>query len=146
MKVIIDADACPVIDITIEICTTYHLEVILVSDFNHDMNYEGVTCIQVAQKADSSDHKIFSIMKKGDIIITSDGGLANLVLGKQGIPISFSGFIYTLDNIDQILMERYLHAKARKAKQRFKNIPKRTDEDDKHFISSLIKMIEIQMR
>lgn len=142
MKIIIDADACPVIDVTIDICMEYNLEVILVSDFNHEMNYENVTYIRVAQGADSSDHKIFEILEKGDIVITSDGGLANLVLGKQGIPISFSGFIYTLDNIDNVLMERYLNAKARKAKQRFKNIPKRTVADDEQFIKALIKTIE----
>lgn len=146
MKVIIDADACPVINETIDISAEYNLEVILVSDFNHEMHYEGVTCIQVAQGADSSDHKIFSMINKGDIVITSDGGLANLVIGKQGIPISFSGFIYTLDNIDNVLMERYLNAKARKAKQRFKNIPKRTDEDDENFVSALIKTIENNMK
>lgn len=142
MKVIIDADACPVIDVTIDICNEYGIEVVLVSDFNHEMNYENITYIRVAQGADSSDHKIFSLIDKGDIVITSDGGLANLVLGKQGIPISFNGFIYTLDNIDRILMERYLNAKARKAKQRFKNIPKRTNADDEHYVDALIKIIE----
>ena len=141
MKIIIDADACPVIPQTISIAHEYNIEVILVSDFNHVLNYDRVKIIQVAQGNDFSDHKIFEICTKDDIVITSDGGLANLVLGKFAIPISFNGFRYTLDNIDRVLMDRYLNAKARKAKQRGKNIAKRTKEDDENFIETLTSTI-----
>ncbi|NBK97066.1 MAG: YaiI/YqxD family protein [Erysipelotrichia bacterium] len=142
MKIIIDGDACPVIDITIAIANEYQIEVILVSDFNHALDYEGIRYIQVDQGSDASDHQIFALCEKKDIIITSDGGLANLILGKQGIPISFSGYMYTSQNIEQILNERYLNAKARKAKQRFKHIAKRTKKDDEQFIITLTHVIE----
>ncbi len=142
MKILIDADACPVIPETIKIAKENEIEVIVVSDFNHELHYEGVQIERVAQGNDFSDHHIFQLCSKNDIVITSDGGLANLILGKQAIPISFNGFIYNLGNIDRVLMERYLNAKARKAKQRGKNIPKRTKEDDENFIIALEKVIK----
>lgn len=142
MKILIDADACPVIDITMQIAAEYGIEVILVADFNHEFTVKDAQIIQVAQGADSSDHKIFSLTQKNDIVITSDGGLANLVLGKQAVPVSFSGFIYSLDNIDSVLMTRYLNAKARKAKHHFKNMAKRTEADDENYIAALVNVIE----
>lgn len=141
MKIIIDGDACPVIPNTLTIAYENKIEVLIVSDFNHDLDYEYATCICVSQGNDSSDHKIFELCNKGDIVITSDGGLANLILGKQGIPISFDGFIYTLENIDAVLMQRYLNAKERKESKRFKHIAKRTSANDMQFESSLLFQI-----
>lgn len=142
MKIIIDADACPVIENTIAIAQQFNIEVTLVFDYNHELHYENVNLICVAQGNDASDHKIFEICKKGDIVITSDGGLANLILGKVGIPLSFSGSLYTLDNIDQILMERHFNAKLRKSKKHFTHIAKRTSNDDINFENELIRIIE----
>lgn len=144
MKILIDADACPVICQTIKMAKDFAIPVILVSDFNHELNYDDVQIERVGQGNDFSDHKIFELCKKEDIVITSDGGLANLVLGKHAIPISFNGFVYTLQNIDQVLMERFLNAKARKAKQKTKNIRKRTKEDDEAFLHSLLHVIQKQ--
>lgn len=141
MKIIIDADACPVIENTIAIAQQYNIPTTLVFDYNHELHYEDVTLICVAQGNDASDHKIFALCNKGDIVITNDGGLANLILGKIGIPISFSGFLYTIHNIEQILMERHINAKMRKTKKHYTHIPKRTINDDIQFEDVLEKLI-----
>ena len=54
---------------------------------------------------------------------------------------------YTNENIDQMLMERHLNKKARRAsgKNHLKGPRKRTSEDDEHFRESFEKMIHMAM-
>ena len=58
-----------------------------------------------------------------------------------------SGKWYTNENIDQMLMERHLNKKARRAsgKNHLKGPRKRTSEDDEHFRESFEKMIHMAM-
>ena len=51
------------------------------------------------------------------------------------------------ENIDQMLMERHLNKKARRAfgKNHLKGPRKRTSEDDEHFRESFEKMIYMAM-
>ena len=58
-----------------------------------------------------------------------------------------SGKWYTNENIDQMLMERHLNKKARRAsgKNHLKGPRKRTAEDDEHFRASFEKMIHMVM-
>ena len=58
-----------------------------------------------------------------------------------------SGKWYTNENIDQMLMERHLNKKARRAsgKNHLRGPRKRTAEDDEHFRESFEKMIYMAM-
>ena len=58
-----------------------------------------------------------------------------------------SGKWYINENIDQMLMERHLNKKARRAfgKNHLKGPRKRTSEDDEHFRESFEKMIHMAM-
>ena len=58
-----------------------------------------------------------------------------------------SGKWYTNENIDQMLMERYLNKKARRAsgKNHLSGPRKRTSEDDEHFRESFEKMMYMAM-
>ena len=58
-----------------------------------------------------------------------------------------SGKWYTNENIDQMLMERHLNKKARRAsgKNHLKGSRKRTAEDDEHFRASFEEMIHMAM-
>ena len=80
----------------------------------------------------------------GDIVITQDYGVAAMILGKGAHGIHQSGKWYTNDNIDQLLMERHLSGKARRAKSKhhLKGPAKRTPEDDERFAASLEKLIQ----
>ena len=83
----------------------------------------------------------------GDIIVSQDYGVAAMVLGKGAYAIHQSGKWYTNENIDQMLMERHLNKKARRAsgKKHLKGPRKRTSEDDEHFRESFEKMIHMAM-
>ena len=50
-----------------------------------------------------------------DIVVTQDYGVAAMALGKGAYAIHQSGKWYTDENIDQMLMERHLNKKARRA-------------------------------
>ena len=104
--------------------------------------------ITVGAGADAVDFKLVSLCRKGDIVVTQDYGVAAMILGKGAYGIYQSGKWYTDENIDQMLIERYLAKKARNAKRKrhLKGLSKRTEEDDKSFEVFLNKLIEMYIK
>lgn len=144
MRILVDADACPVVKIVEHTAEKYQIPVILLCDTNHVLQSGYSEVLTVGAGADAVDFKLVSICRKGDIVVTQDYGVAAMVLGKGAYGIHQSGRGYTNDNIDQMLMERHLAKKARNAKKRnhIKGPAKRTAEDDIRFEESLEKLIQ----
>ena len=143
MKIFVDADACPVIDIVEDIATKYNIPVTLLCDTNHVLTSDYSEVIVVGAGADAVDYKLISICHRGDIVVTQDYGVAAMALGKGAYAIHQSGKWYTDENIDQMLMERHLNKKARRASSRnhIKGPRKRTEEDDQRFAEALKKLL-----
>ena len=143
MRILVDADACPVVSITEQTAKKYELPLILLCDTNHILHSDYGDVLTVGAGADAVDFKLVSICQKGDIVVTQDYGVAAMILGKGAYGIHQSGRWYTNENIDQMLMERHIAKKARTAKRRnhIKGPAKRTDEDDRQFQQSLEKLI-----
>lgn len=143
MKIFVDADACPVVDIVEDIATKYNISVTLLCDTNHVLTSDYSEVIVVGAGADAVDYKLISICHRGDIVVTQDYGVAAMALGKGAYAIHQSGKWYTDENIDQMLMERHLNKKARRASSRnhIKGPRKRTDEDDQRFAESFEKLL-----
>lgn len=143
MHIYIDADACPVVGITEDIATKYNIPVTLLCDTNHVLTSDYSEVIVVGAGADAVDYKLISICHRGDIVVTQDYGVAAMALGKGAFAIHQSGKWYTNENIDQMLMERHLNKKARRASSRnhIKGPRKRTDEDDQRFAESFEKLL-----
>lgn len=143
MKIFVDADACPVIDIVEDIATKYNIPVTLLCDTNHVLTSDYSEVIVVGAGADAVDYKLISICHRGDIVVTQDYGVAAMALGKGAFAIHQSGKWYTNENIDQMLMERHLNKKARRASSRnhIKEPRKRTEEDDQRFAESFEKLL-----
>lgn len=143
MHIYIDADACPVVGITEDIATKYNIPVTLLCDTNHVLTSDYSEVIVVGAGADAVDYKLISICHRGDIVVTQDYGVAAMALGKGAFAIHQSGKWYTNENIDQMLMERHLNKKARRALSRnhIKGPRKRTDEDDQRFAESFEKLL-----
>lgn len=136
MKIYVDADACLVKDTIISEGRNAEIPVILVTSFSHFSNVEqpsGVETIYVDSGADAADYRIMKLAEKGDIIVTQDYGLASLALPKGIIVLHHKGFIYTNENIDQLLQTRYLSAMARKSGKRTKGPKPFTAEDREQF-------------
>lgn len=143
MKIFVDADACPVIDIVEDIATKYNIPVTLLCDTNHVLTSDYSEIIVVGAGADAVDYKLISICHRGDIVVTQDYGVAAMALGKGAFAIHQSGKWYTDENIDQMLMERHLNKKARRTSSRnhIKGPRKRTEEDDQRFAESFEKLL-----
>lgn len=142
LMILIDADGCPVIDLTIKVAQKYHLSVIIICDTSHYIIREGAETVTVSKGNDAVDFAIVNRVKKGDIVVTQDYGLAAMVLAKGGYAIHQNGRIYTDENIDLLLEQRHLSKKMRQAGKRIKGQKKRTLEDDWRFEKSLIQLCE----
>lgn len=141
MRVLVDADACPVKNIIIEVAKEYNLDVYMYFDNSHEYNDDYSKVIIVDKSKDSVDINILNNMFQDDIVVTGDYGLATLVLSKKGYAINQNGLVYSNDNIDKLLFERFLNSKNRKANIKTKTIKKRTKENDIKFKNNLIKLI-----
>ena len=143
MKIFVDADACPVVGIVEELAKKYTIPVTLLCDTNHVISSDYSEVIVVGAGADAVDYKLISICHKGDMVVSQDYGVAAMALGKGAYAIHQSGKWYTNENIYQMLMERHLNKKARRASQKnhLKGPKKRTAEDDEYFRESFEKMI-----
>lgn len=145
MRIFVDADACPVVGIVEETAKKYKIQVTLLCDTNHVLQSDYSEVIVVGAGADAVDYKLISICHKGDIVVSQDYGVAAMALGKGAYAIHQSGKWYADDNIDQMLMERHLNKKARRAshKNHIKGPRKRTEEDDERFRESFEKMVKM---
>ncbi len=143
MRIYVDADACPVILIVEQVAEKNNIAVTLLCDTNHvlDSDYSEVKIIGAG--ADAVDFALINLCRKNDIVVTQDYGVAAMALGKGAYAIHQSGKWYTDENIDQMLMERHLGKKARRAsgKNHLKGPKKRTEEDDVRFQRSFEKLV-----
>ncbi|PID04910.1 MULTISPECIES: YaiI/YqxD family protein [unclassified Sporosarcina] len=137
ITILVDADGCPVINETIAIAKEYDLPCVLICDTAHEMHREGAETITVSKGADAVDFVLVNRIKKGDIVVTQDYGLAAMALAKQGLPLDQNGRWYTNDNIDQLLAARHKAQKIRRAGGRLRGPKKRTAEQNEGFIISL---------
>ena len=85
MKVLIDADACPVVDLALSISSEFEIETILFCDTSHRVERDNVITIIVPKGPDSVDFTLVNALSKHDIVITQDYGLAAMVLARGGI-------------------------------------------------------------
>ena len=143
MRIYVDADACPVVRIVERLADKYEIPCVLLCDTNHVLSSDYSEVIVVGAGADAVDFKLISLLKRGDICVSQDYGVAAMALGKCCFAIHQSGKWYTNENIDQMLMERHLAKKARRSskKHHLKGPAKRTAEDDERFEVSFEKMI-----
>ena len=143
MRVLIDADGCPVVNITVELAKKAGVECLILCDTAHHFAYEGVQTLVFSQGADSVDYALVNMVKQGDIIVTQDYGLAAMALAKKGIPVSQNGMIYHDGNIDGLLASRHINQKLRRSGKRVKGPAKRTAEQDEAFRQTLSKLFAL---
>ena len=141
MRVLIDADGCPVVDITIRLAQKHKIECIIFCDTSHEFRRDGAETIMVSKGADSVDFALVNMLQNGDVVITQDYGLAAMCLARGAIPISQDGMIYNNDNIEGLLLQRHTAKKIRNAGGRLKGNPKRKSEQDTAFEIALERIL-----
>ncbi len=141
MRILIDADGCPVVKIAENIAAEYKLECIIVCDSSHIFHSDHAKVVTVDKGADSTDFKLVNLAGKGDIAITQDYGLAAMCLSRNVFAVNQNGLIYDNNNIDSLLLSRHTAKKIRRSGGRLKGPPKRTKQQDDDFINALTALI-----
>lgn len=142
MRILIDADGCPVVDLALEACRRRGLPVLLFCDTAHTFDRPGAQTITVSKGADSADFALVEQVRPGDIVITQDYGLAAMCLAKGGRPISQDGLRYTADNMDALLQSRYETKRILAAGGRVKGPKKRKGSQNVAFMQTLEQLLD----
>ncbi len=143
MKILIDGDGCPVIDIAISVAKKFNIKVVIMCDTSHIFNKEGAKTMVFSKGADSVDFALINYLEKEDVVITQDYGLAAMAMNKASYVINQNGMIYNDENIDRLLYSRHISKKIRKSGGKTKGPKKRTKEDDINFEKTLNEILEL---
>ena len=133
MNILIDADGCPVVDLTLQIAKQF----VILCDTSHQIEREGVQTLVFDKGADSVDFALVNRVKPGDIVVTQDYGLASMCLARCARVLNQNGLEYTADNIDALMLRRYENKKRLRAGKHPKGSAKRTKEQDVKFTDTL---------
>ena len=117
MRVLVDADACPVVRQTEEICREFHVPVTLLCDSAHVLRSSYSEVRTVGTGKDAVDIALINLASPGDLVVTQDYGVAALAL----------------DVLDS------------DGKKHMRGPKKRTAEDDKKFCESFRRLLTRQM-
>lgn len=137
MKILIDADGCPVVDIAVRMAKENHMDCFILCDTSHVFEKDGATTMTFSKGADSVDFALVNRVSTGDIVITQDYGLAAMCLSKNALVINQDGLEYTADNIDAMLLARHTAKKIRNSGGRLKGPKKRSAVQDENFKTAL---------
>ena len=141
MKILIDADGCPVVKQATQIAKENNFEVVIFCDTSHIINSDYAQIITVSNGADSVDFALVNEVQSGDIVVTQDYGLAAMVLSKGGKAITQNGMIISDSNLGLLLTSRYESKKARMSGAHLKGPKKRTIQNDEAFIKSFKSLL-----
>lgn len=133
MRILVDADACPVKQQIVKLAKKYKIPVVMIIDTSHVINDGYSTIITVDKARDSVDIKLINLLSAQDVVVTQDYGVAAMALGKGACALNQNGMIYNKDNMDRLLFERYLGQKVRRSGGRTANMKKRGKDEDLHF-------------
>jgi len=142
MKILVDADACPVKEIIVRLAKAAGIPVTMVIDTSHQLNDGYSRVLTVDKGADSVDFALMGLLTNQDIVVTQDYGLAAMALGKGAQAINQNGWVYSDENMDRLLMERHLSGKIRRSGGRTKGPSKRKKEDDEKFETAFKNLLK----
>ena len=131
--VLIDADGCPVVDLTIRICRACSVPVLILCDTANRIERDGAETMVFDKGADSVDFALVNRVRPGNVVITQDYGLAAMCLSRRARVLNQNGLEYTADNIDGLLEQRHHSKKLLRAGKHLKGPAKRTKEQDEAF-------------
>lgn len=143
LTVLVDADACPVKQEIIAVCRQFGAHAVLVASYDHMMPGpdDGLEVVQVDRADQSVDLYIANRLRKGDVLVTQDFGLAALGLSRGAAVLSNRGQEYRPETIDFLLARRHELARKRRGGGRSKGPRPFTEEDRQTFLQSLTKVL-----
>ncbi|MEG2931686.1 MAG: DUF188 domain-containing protein, partial [Ruthenibacterium sp.] len=94
MRILVDADGCPVVDSTIRIAGQAGIECLLLCDTSHVFEKDGARTLTFSKGADSVDFALVNLLQAGDIVVTQDYGLAAMCLARKAVVLHQDGVQY----------------------------------------------------
>lgn len=137
MRILIDGDGCPVVDLTVAAAVRHGLECWIFCDTAHRLERPGARTFVLDQGADSVDFALVNRAEPGDLVVTQDYGLAAMCLARGAFALRQDGVAYTAENIDGLLAIRHGARKARAAGKRVKGPRKRSRAEDAAYAAAL---------
>lgn len=141
MRILIDADGCPVVDETLRAAKPFGTKVIILCDTSHTIVRPDAETLTFSKGADSVDFALVNRLQRGDIVVTQDYGLAAMCLARGALILNQDGMEYTAENIDALLYARHTARKIRNGGGRLKGPPKRTPAQDAAFMEKLTALL-----
>ena len=141
MKLLIDADGCPVVDMAVRAAKSRGIRCIIVCDTSHVFEKDGAETITVSKGADSADFALVNLIEAGDRVVTQDYGLAAMCLAKNARVIDQNGMEYTDENIDALLLSRHTAKKIRMSGGRLKGPSKRSEFQNRAFEAKIEEIL-----
>lgn len=145
MRILVDADACPVKEIIVSIAKQYQIQVMMFFDTSHQYDDGYSEVIMIDKGRDQVDFALVNVLKPNDIVISQDYGVACMALAKKAVAINQNGLVYDHLNMDSLLESRYQSQKLRNAKVRVKGPKKRSKEMDESFKENFHKLVMKQL-
>lgn len=145
MKLLIDADACPVVEICLEQARKRGIPVTLycdTCDTSHILRHEEAETVVVSKGADSADFALVNALAPGDLAVTQDYGLAAMCLSRKARVLRQDGLEYTDDNIGSLLLARHTARKIRRGGGRLHGPKKRDAQQNAAFEAALIRVLD----
>lgn len=142
MRILIDADGCPVVDEAVRIAKALELEAVILCDTSHEIQRPGVRTVTVSKGPDSVDFALANLARKDDVCVTQDYGLAAMCLARGAAVLNQDGMEYTAGNIDALLLSRHTAKKIRRGGGRLKGPSKRTMDQNTAFAAALKALLQ----
>lgn len=131
MQVLVDADGCPVRTETVEVARRHGASVVMVAGPSQVLPVmEGVENVRVDSAPQAADLAVANRARPGDVVVTSDYGLAAMALARGARVLCFRGRLLHAGNIDAVLATRHMAFRARRGGGRVRG-PKGLSDDDR---------------
>lgn len=146
MKLLVDADGCPVVDIAVRLSQKHRIPCLLLCDTAHELHREGAVTLVFDKGTDSVDFAIANRIEPGDFVITQDYGLASMCLSRGARVLHQDGWEYNSDNIGALLWQRHESRKYRASGGRTKGPKKRSSSQDRSFAAALESILQTSVQ
>ena len=141
MRILVDADGCPVVEETLAAARDFGVECLILCDTSHVFERPGAETVVVSKGADSVDFALVNRLERGDVVVTQDYGLAAMCLTRGARVLHQDGLEYTEENIDALLLARHTAKKIRNGGGRLKGPPRRKPEQNAAFSAALRRIL-----
>lgn len=141
MKILVDADACPVKEIVVKESKKNGLPVYMFIDTSHELSDGYSEVIMVDKARNSADFALIARAKAGDIVVTQDFGVAAMALAVGAYALNQNGLVFTSGNISSLLEQRHISQKIRRSGGRTSNPPRRNKTDNQKFETAFVNLI-----